>query len=195
MTTLILIRHGQTDWNVEGRWQGQADPLLNERGREEARRTARALRRFEFAALYSSDLRRAIETAQIIAVRMALQIIPELRLREIHLGVWQGMLSTDIQAKYPDEFRRWHALPLAVHPPGGEDIPALAACVLPAVNEIIMRYPDPTGTFGQRVGIVAHELPIAVIVCRATGAGLERLREMIPRPGAWQEVVVPGVLK
>lgn len=189
MTTLILIRHGQTDWNVEGRWQGQADSLLNERGREEARRTARALRRFEFAALYSSDLRRAIETAQIIAVRMALQIIPELRLREIHLGVWQGMLSTDIQAKYPDEFRRWHALPLAVHPPGGEDIPALAARVLPAVNEIIMRYPD------QRVGIVAHELPIAVIVCRAMGSGLERLREMIPRTGAWQEVVVPGALK
>ena len=187
MSTLVLIRHGQTDWNVEGRWQGQADPPLNERGCEEAHRAARALRQFEFAALYSSDLRRALETAQIIAVRIGLTVIPAPRLREIHLGKWQEMLSTDIAAQYPDEFRRWHDAPLAAHPPGGENIPALAARVLQAVNEILMRHPD------QRVGIVAHELPIAVIVCRSLGLDLRHLRDMIPQTGAWQEVVVGGL--
>lgn len=147
------------------------------------------MRQFEFAALYSSDLRRALETAQIIAVRIGAPVIPEPRLREIHLGKWQEMLSTDIAAQYPDEFRRWHAAPLAARPPGGEDIPSLAARVLQAVNEILARYPD------QRVGIVAHELPIAVIVCRARGLDLRHLRDMIPQTGAWREVIVAGVLK
>ncbi len=189
MSTLVLIRHGQTDWNVEGRWQGQADPPLNELGREEARRVARELRQFEFATLYSSDLRRALETAQIIAVRIGAPVIPEPRLREIHLGKWQEMLSTDIAAQYPDEFRRWHDSSLAARPPGGEDIPSLAARVLQAIHEIIMRHP------GRRVGIVAHELPIAVIVCRARGLDLRHLRDAIPPTGAWQEVMVTGVLK
>lgn len=189
MSRLVLIRHGQTDWNVEGRWQGQADPPLSERGREEARRVARELRQFEFAALYSSDLRRALETAQIIDVRIGMTVIPEPRFREIHLGKWQEMLSVDIEAQYRDEFRRWHDSPSSTHPPGGEDIPALAARVLQAVNEIITRYPN------QRVGIVTHELPIAVIACRSRGLDLHDLRTLITQTGVWQEVIVAGVLK
>src|SRR5512136_235874 len=108
MTTLVLIRHGQTDWNVEGRWQGQADPPLNDRGREQARFVAEYQSQFGFAALHSSDLRRAMETAQVIGAEMRLPVIPQPRLREINLGKWQGMLAADIEAQYPDEFRRWH---------------------------------------------------------------------------------------
>ncbi|MEW5721334.1 MAG: histidine phosphatase family protein [Chloroflexota bacterium] len=188
MTTLVLIRHGQTDWNVEGRWQGQTDLPLNDRGRQEAQRVAQDLGAFEFAALYSSDLRRALETAQIIGAALGLAVTPERRLREINLGVWQGMLSTDIRARYPDAFRQWHTSPLTVHPPDGEDITALAARVIQAVNEIITRHP------GQRIGIVAHELPIAVVRCRAMDVGLERLRSMIPATGASQQVIVTGGL-
>jgi broad specificity phosphatase PhoE len=189
MTTLVLIRHGQTDWNVEGRWQGQADPPLNERGREQARHAAQYQRQFGFAALYSSDLCRAMETAHIIGVEMGLAVIPEPRLREINLGKWQGMLSADIEAQYPDEFRRWHASPLTAHPPDGEDVPALAARVLEAVNEIIARHPK------RRVGVVAHELPIAIVLCRSAGLELEHLRDMVPENGAWSEVVLEGALK
>jgi broad specificity phosphatase PhoE len=189
MTTLVLIRHGQTDWNVEGRWQGQADPPLNERGCEQAQHVAEYQRKFGFAALYSSDLRRAMETAQIIGAEMGLKVIPEPRLREINLGKWQGMLSTDIQAQYPDEFRRWHEQPLTAHPPGGEDISVLAVRVLEAINAIIARHPK------RRVGIVTHELPIAIVLCRSAGLGLEHLRGMIPENGTWSEVVLEGVLK
>ncbi len=189
MTHLILIRHGQTNWNIEGRWQGQADPPLNERGREQARLAAEQLAHFEFAALYSSDLRRAFETAHIIGAAIGLPILTDARWREIRLGMWQGLLSTDIQARYPDEFRRWHASPLAVRPPGGEDIATLAARVIPAIGEIAARHP------GQRVAIVAHELPIAVAACHAAGLGLERLREMIPPTGAWREVIVTNTRK
>ena len=189
MTTLVLIRHGQTDWNVERRWQGQADPPLNDKGREQARHVAHFHRQYGLAALYSSDLRRALETAEIVGVEMGLPIKPEPRLREIHLGQWQGMLSGEIQARYPDEFRLWHASPLSVQPPGGERVLVLAARVLEAVNDIIVRHHK------QRVGVVSHELPIAVAICRAAGLGLERLRSMIPPTGAWNEVVLAGVLQ
>ena len=189
MTTVVLIRHGQTDWNVEGRWQGQADPPLNDRGREQAHHAAQYQRRFGIAALYSSDLRRAMETAQIIGAEMRLPVIPQPRLREINLGKWQGMLSADIEAQYPDEFRRWHTLPLTARPPDGEDVPTLATRVLETVNEIIERHPR------QRVGIVAHELPIAVVLCRSAGVGLEHLRDMIPGNGVWSEVVLKGAIK
>jgi broad specificity phosphatase PhoE len=190
MTSLVLIRHGQTDWNVEGRWQGQADPPLNDTGREQAHKAAArfAQRQFRLAALYSSDLRRAFETAQIIGAEMELAVVAEPRLREINLGRWQGMLSTDIQAQYADEFVRWHQSPLCVKPPDGESILELAARVLPAVDEIVTRHP------GQRVGIVSHELPIAVTVCRAAGLEFEHLRDMIPATGAWQEVVLTRML-
>ncbi len=189
MTTLVLIRHGQTDWNVEGRWQGQADPPLNDTGRAQARRVAEYQSQFGFAALYSSDLRRAMETAQIIGAELGMEVIPEPRLREINLGKWQGMLSADIQAQYPDEFRRWHHEPWGVQPPDGETVHELAARVLEAINEIIACHPK------QRVGIVAHELPIAIVLCRSAGTGLERLRDMIPPTGAWNEIVLEGVLR
>ena len=189
MTTLVLIRHGQTDWNVEGRWQGQADPPLNDRGREQARLVAEYQSQFGFASLYSSDLRRAMETARVIGAAMGVEVHPDPRLREVNLGRWQGMLAGDIRAQYPDELKRWRESPLTARPPDGEDVPALARRVLEAVNEIIARYPR------QRVGIVAHELPIAVVLCRSAGVGLEHLRDMIPGNGVWSELVLEGAIQ
>jgi broad specificity phosphatase PhoE len=189
VTTCVLIRHGQTDWNVQGRWQGQADPPLNDRGREQAHHIAEYQSQLGFKALYSSDLRRALETAQIIGAELGLAVTPEPRLREINLGQWQGMLSTDIEAQYPDEFRRWHEQPLSAQPPGGEDILTMAARVLEAFNEIIARHPK------QRIGVVSHELPIGVVLCRVAGLGLGHLRDLIPATGAWNAVILEGVLK
>jgi broad specificity phosphatase PhoE len=189
LTTLVLIRHGQTEWNVEGRWQGQADPPLNKRGLEEAHQAAQALDKFKFVALYSSDLRRASETARTIGAEIGLPVTLDPRLREVNLGHWQGMLAADIQKQYPEEFRLWHESPLSVQPPGGEDVSTLAVRVLEAVNEIVVRHP------GQRVGVASHELPIAVVLCRSAGLGLEHLRSMIPQTGQWHEVVLDGVLK
>jgi broad specificity phosphatase PhoE len=189
MTTAVLVRHGETDWNVEGRWQGQADPPLNARGREQARQAAEALSKYEFGALYSSDLRRAWETAQFIAGRLDLCAVPEARLREINLGKWQGSLSADIKAEYPDAFARWHAAPLTVRPPEGEDLFALEARVLAAVDDIRMRHPD------RRVALVSHELPIAIVRCHAAGLGLEHVRQLIPGNGQWVEVKLAGKWK
>ncbi len=182
MTQLILIRHGQTQWNLEGRWQGQADPSLNEFGRAQAQRTALELRTAGLNYLYSSDLRRAMETAQIIGTQLGITVLSDARLREINIGRWQGMLSTDIEAQYPEEFARWHKSPLTTRPPDGEDLQALAGRVLEAISEIERRHP------GQRIGIVAHELPIAVALAHARNMELAQLRTLIPKTGAWQEV-------
>lgn len=182
MTKLVLIRHGQTDWNATGRWQGQADPALNEVGREQARQTARELRAQKIDTLISSDLRRARETAEIIAEELGLRVVLEPRLREVNLGDWQGLYSDEIRARWPNEMQLWLEQPLAIRPPNGESIRELAERVLAAVNDIAARYAD------LRVGIVAHELPIAVITTHTAGIPLDQLRQHIPPNAAWREV-------
>ncbi|GAB4543428.1 MAG: hypothetical protein Fur002_15400 [Anaerolineales bacterium] len=105
MTELWLIRHGQTDWNLLGKWQGQAPdaPPLNEMGIAQALAVRGQLPEGKFSAIYSSDLLRAKQTAELIAAPLGLTVILDSRLREINLGAWEGMLSDDIQAQYPQE--------------------------------------------------------------------------------------------
>ncbi len=186
LTEFFLIRHGETDWNVEGRYQGQADPPLNERGRAQAQRVAEALREQRLDALYASDLRRAAETAEAIGRATGLPVRYDPRLREIDQGEWQGLLVTEIERRYPDLFRRWREAPLTVTPPGGESIAHLQQRVLAAVEDIAGRHP------GQRVAIVAHKTPIAIIKCHYRGIPLERLWELIPPNAEW-EVVTTNV--
>jgi broad specificity phosphatase PhoE len=179
---LILIRHGQTEWNATGRWQGQADPPLNDLGRAQARQTAQELISHDIDVLISSDLARARETAEIIGVAIGLPVQLEPRLREINLGDWQGLYSDEIRARWPDEMKTWIESPLAIRPPHGESIRELAARVWAAVDDLVTRYPD------KCVGIVAHELPIASIIVHTSGIPLERLREYIPRNAAWHVI-------
>ena len=182
---LILIRHGQTEWNATGRWQGQADPPLNAVGREQAQRTAQELQTQQIEVLISSDLKRARETAEIIAAAFKMEVQLDPRLREINLGDWQGLYSTEIRARWPQEMEEWHDAPLSVRPPHGETIAELADRVLQAVEDIAQHYPQ------QRMGIVAHELPIAVITTHAAGIPLAQLRQHMPPNAAWREVEWP----
>src|SRR5437667_11321226 len=102
MTTLLLARHGETDWNREGRWQGWADPPLNEAGREQARALAEQLRTMPFDAVYSSDLRRAHETAEIVGRPHHVPIRVDRDLREIDIGSWSGLTRAEIDVQFPD---------------------------------------------------------------------------------------------
>lgn len=180
---LILIRHGQTEWNATGRWQGQADPPLNVVGRAQAQATALELMSQHIDVLISSDLTRARETAEIIGASIGLPVSLEPRLREINLGEWQGLFSDEIRARWPDEMKRWIESPLVIRPPNGETIHELADRVLTAVRDITAQYSDRT------IGLVAHELPIAVITTHAAGIPLEYVREKILPNAAWREVV------
>ena len=108
-TRILLARHGETEWNRVGRWQGQADPPLNDTGRQQAKALAAQLEDDEIAAVYSSDLRRARETAGIVAQRLGLPVTEERALREIDVGSWSGLTRDEVRERYPDGFARWLA--------------------------------------------------------------------------------------
>ncbi len=101
MTLLLLARHGQTDWNRDGIWQGQADPPLNATGRAQARRLADRLGPIPVDAIYSSDLRRAVETAEIVAAVKGLAVVTDQRLREMDVGSWTGLTGEEIARRFP----------------------------------------------------------------------------------------------
>ena len=101
MTTILLARHGETDWNRENRWQGWADPPLNDAGRAQARALAEQLQETPFDAVYSSDLRRAHETAEIVAAPHGVPVISDPGLREIDVGSWSGLTHAEIEERFP----------------------------------------------------------------------------------------------
>ena len=95
MSTLLLVRHGETDWNAEGRLQGHTDRPLSDYGREQARRLAAELAGEEFDAVYASDLARARETAEILGARLGLPVVVDADLREKNWGTWEGLTSVE----------------------------------------------------------------------------------------------------
>lgn len=139
MTTLLLARHGETDWNLEGRWQGWADPPLNDTGRAQARALAAQLASIPFDAIYSSDLRRAHETAEILAEPHDLPVLVDRDLREIDIGSWSGLTRPEIAERFPNGER-----------PDGETHEQHAQRVRSAVMRIARAHP------GERVLLVGH---------------------------------------
>jgi broad specificity phosphatase PhoE len=184
MTALILVRHGETDWNVEGRYQGQADPPLNARGRQQAHQLARELQEIGLDVLYTSPLRRAAETAEIVTAALGLTLYEEPRLMEIHQGDWQTRLRSEIQALYPDLFRRWETEPWGATPPGGEHLSQVQARVEAALDEILIRHPD------ERVGLVIHRIPIALIKLRYQGLDPDIVRSIHLPNIFWEEILI-----
>ena len=110
---LVLWRHGQTQWNVDGRFQGQSDIPLDPLGEQQAERAARLLAALQPAAIFSSDLARATATAAPLARLTGLRVIPDKDLRERYGGKWEGLTDVEIRARYPVEHSQWL-------PPGGE---------------------------------------------------------------------------
>jgi phosphoserine phosphatase len=157
MTGLVLIRHGETDWNVEGRYQGQADPPLNARGLAQAYQLAEQLKNHPLDLLYTSPLKRSAQTAEIAAQLLGIPLYMEARFMEIHQGDWQTRLRAEIEALYPELFRRWETEPWQVSPPNGETLYQVQARVVAAVEEIKQKHPN------DPVGIVTHRIPIALI--------------------------------
>lgn len=121
-TQLIIVRHGQTEWNIAGIRQGHLDSRLTERGMAQAKALAQRLARERFSALYSSDLGRAVQTAMAIADLTGHEIITDPRLRERHLGIFQGLSGNEILEKYPEERRMLRTLGPDYVIPGGESM-------------------------------------------------------------------------
>jgi broad specificity phosphatase PhoE len=167
-TRLILVRHGETDWNLEGRYQGQADTPLNERGREQAKLLAERLRGERIEAIYASDLPRAYETAKIIAEALGQEVKTLESLREVDTGVWTGLTLQEVETRYPEHLKEWRANPLGVKRLEGESYLALFERTKTTIREIVKAHPD------QTVLIVGHGGNIKCIVLDALGVGADR---------------------
>ena len=170
MTTLILVRHGETDWNRDRRWQGHADTPLNERGRTQARALAEELAGVDVAAVYASDLARARETAEIIAARVGRPVTVDPRLREVHIGGWSGLTMAEIETRYPEELERWLAGDPEHTFDGGETYAAMGERVVSAVEGIAARHPD------EEVVVVLHGGPIRALFAHVAGITYEEQR-------------------
>jgi probable phosphoglycerate mutase len=107
VTTILLARHGETDWNREGRFQGWADPPLNATGRAQAVDLSVQLMAEELAAVYSSPLRRAYETAAVVAASRGLEPVTVDALREVDVGSWSGLSRAEIEQRFPEQYARW----------------------------------------------------------------------------------------
>ncbi len=104
---IFIVRHGETDYNLNGRWQGHLDIPLNKMGRDQAQLVGEALRNRNIGAIYSSDLTRAYDTAQAISAATGISIEKDVRLREIHCGIFQGLTRSEILQTYPLEQNHW----------------------------------------------------------------------------------------
>lgn len=182
MTMLVLIRHGETDWNIEGRYQGQADPPLNTIGIKQAEELARILKEIQPEVLYSSTLRRALQTAQILSEKLKIPVITDPRLKEINQGEWETRLRSEIEHDYPELFQAWQTKPWEVTPPGGENLYTVKARVDQALDEILQKEQD------KKIGIVTHRIPIALIKMRFQRLDPDIVR-MIDLPNSYMEVI------
>jgi broad specificity phosphatase PhoE len=168
-TTIVLVRHGETDWNRERRFQGHADTPLNDAGRRQARELAEALGSERLSAVYTSPLRRASETARIVAGELGLEARELEALREIDVGDWQGMTVDEVRARFPERADvAWRS-----GWPNGETNEELAARVVPALFDLGRRHA------GNRVLGVTHAGPIRAALAAAAGLSYDESGEQI----------------
>jgi len=146
MSRILLVRHGQSTWNADGRWQGQADPPLSDLGVEQAETAARVIGRID--AVWSSDLQRANHTARILSVPHALAVTADSRMREREAGPWTGLTRDEIEAQSPGYLANGR------RPPGYEDDDSVAARALAALREFAAQLEGGTGVVVTHGGVI-----------------------------------------
>lgn len=169
-TQLLLIRHGETIWNIQGRLQGHLDSDLTETGIAQAHAMAERLTKESFSALYSSDLGRAYRTAEIIAARTGHTILPDRRLRERYLGIFETFTWQEIEGKYPEELNAYRTLGPDYVIPNGESARQRFDRAIAGLEEIARRHA------GQSVVIVTHGGVLNFLFRYALGIPLEEPR-------------------
>jgi broad specificity phosphatase PhoE len=170
VTTILLARHGESDWNRAKRWQGHADRPLTDAGRAQAHALAERLDDTELDAVYSSDLQRARETAEIVARTKGLEVVALPDLREVDVGSWSGLTREEAEQQFPEAYRRWVAGGEGWD--DGETYEQLSARVLRAIHSIATDRPH------DRVLVVAHGGSIRVVHAAALGVDVHTYRRI-----------------
>jgi len=165
MTTFYLVRHGDTAWNREWRYRGQVDLPLDAIGIAQARATADALAGAQLSAVFASPLKRAFNTAELIANRAGLTARPLPDLLDINYGAWQGLTRAEAQAATPELFARWASAPHLVRFPDGESLDDVRARAMRGLLGVAELYPN------GRVCLVGHMIVNGVLLCAVLGLG------------------------
>jgi broad specificity phosphatase PhoE len=164
MPRLYLVRHGETDWNREDRWQGHYDLELSASGRAQAAAVARRLRRERVKQIHSSDLRRALETAQIIGEVCGLEVTADRALREVDVGNWAGLTRDEARKRFPAGYARRRAGGTGWE--GGESYEQMGDRVIAYVTRLVE-----SATGSERIALVCHSGVIRMLVVHALGLG------------------------
>jgi broad specificity phosphatase PhoE len=188
VTVVYLARHGESDWNASNRFQGHSDRPLTELGRRQAELLAQDLAEAtSLSAIYSSPLRRALETAAVVGTRLGLVPVELDGLREVDVGSWAGLSRTEVEQRYPEAFRRW--LDGGEGWEDGESYAAMAARVLETVRAIAQAHPD------DELLVVSHGGPIRAVQAAADGMDVHdyrRVSRVAPNAGLSRVAVEDG---
>lgn len=176
MTILYLTRHGQTEWNLEARFQGHMGSPLTEKGINDAKNLSNRLEDVEFQAIYSSPQPRAYDTAKIIKGDRNIEIKTDDRLKEMNFGEWEGVKGEEIKKKHFKMFDNLWNDPIEYTPESGESYQAVYDRVIPVIEEIKNKYDG-------KVLIVAHGIVLAIIMMYVEGRTINEL---------WREKVLPN---
>ncbi|MDP2662332.1 MAG: histidine phosphatase family protein [Dehalococcoidia bacterium] len=166
MTRLVLVRHGETTWNVTGYYQGRTDTDLSDRGRRQAARLAEHLRDMPLAAIYSSPLKRALDTIEQTAREAGQQVRVECGLTEIEHGLWGGLHKSEVEERYGETLRLWLENPTRAEVPGAESLEEVRDRVLETISDILGRHPNQTAL------VCTHDAVLKVLITSALGLGL-----------------------
>lgn len=186
---LLLIRHGQTSWNEDGRYQGRSDPPLSATGAAQAVALARTLAGSGLARVITSPLERAAATARLIAAGHGLGVETDGRLAELAFGAWEGMTQAEVKARWPDLLRLYKRSPERVRFPQGETLEDAAA----RLESLLTTLADEAPAAAGPIALVTHAAMIRIALLRATGRPLAGLRERaVTHCGCYRLVRVAG---
>ncbi|HEX2931228.1 MAG TPA: histidine phosphatase family protein, partial [Candidatus Binatia bacterium] len=168
---IVLVRHGATDWNLQGRCQGSTDRNLSDVGIRQAEQIATLFSKENIHALYSSNLRRAVQTAELISQPHNLPVMIEDDVRELDHGELEGLTFNEIKKSYGEFLTRWRSEPAEIRVPGGERLTDVAERAWNGLSQIVERHPQ-----AERILVVSHNFPILGIICRVTNTPLNDYR-------------------
>ncbi|HXV82094.1 MAG TPA: histidine phosphatase family protein [Candidatus Binatia bacterium] len=168
---ILLVRHGATDWNLQGRCQGVTDLALNEVGVLQAEQMAAVLTKERIHGIYSSHLKRAQQTAHFFSLHHQLPVVIETDVRELDHGELEGLTFAEIKEHYSQFIQKWRTEPAEIQVPGGERLADVARRAWNGLNRIVQRHSPE-----ECVVVVSHNFPILGILCRITGTDLNNYR-------------------
>jgi probable phosphoglycerate mutase len=172
-TEIILIRHGETEWNLSGRWQGHADSALSPRGIAQAEALAIRMRSEPVDAVYVSDLERALHTARLVGTSSGWECFPMDELRERDLGVLEGLTTDEMKVEHPNVYEAFRTGGPDYQPPGGESFRQFSDRCSEVIEQLARKH------LGQKIAVVTHGGVLGVLFRKVLNLGLEAERNFL----------------